>query len=345
MMQNLFLHRIQRLIQKKNVAFCDFSDSTFACKGALPPGTDTYSQIQIPFYIFRVAFRGRLPLRIFAGILLILIFATSGFFFEAAMADENSYSEAEIKAAFLLKFPYFVDWPAAAVASKPTTATFPLRLGIVGEDPFGRRLPNGIVPVEPGQTAFLVARLPVQSGNLADFQILYFSDSQSKATVNALLSIRHAPVLTVGEGEAFLKAMKTILVVDDFPENVDLLGRALSPEYKVVIAMKGADALRIAASLDPPDLILLDVLMPEMDGFEVCERLKGHPETKGIPVIFITGLADEVHESRGLALGAVDFLTKPLNPDLVRLRVRNHMNLQDLRQELKHCLELLKNRK
>jgi len=144
--------------------------------------------------------------------------------------------------------------------------------------------------------------------------------------------------------QAFQKAMKTILVVDDFPENVDLLGRALSPEYKVVIAMKGADALRIAASLDPPDLILLDVLMPEMDGFEVCERLKGHPETKGIPVIFITGLADEVHESRGLALGAVDFLTKPLNPDLVRLRVRNHMNLQDLRQELKHCLELLKNR-
>ena len=117
----------------------------------------------------------------------------------------------------------------------------------------------------------------------------------------------------------------TILVVDDTPENLSLMSDLLRDDYRVKVATNGEKALRIAAGESVPDMILLDVMMPGMDGYEVCRRLKADPTTKDIPVIFLTARTDPEDERVGLELGAVDFITKPVNPPLVQARVRNHL--------------------
>jgi len=119
----------------------------------------------------------------------------------------------------------------------------------------------------------------------------------------------------------------TVLVVDDAPENLHVLMEALKADYAILAATSGEKALELAAKKNP-DLILLDVLMPGLDGYEVCRRLKADPHTEEIPVIFITGLADEDDEVKGLSLGAIDYVTKPFNPLLVKARVKNHIALQ-----------------
>lgn len=107
------------------------------------------------------------------------------------------------------------------------------------------------------------------------------------------------------------------LVVDDTPANIQVLSAILKGQYKVKAATSGDKALKIATSDNPPDVILLDILMPEMDGFEVCRQLKADHTTSAIPVVFVSG-ADAVEDKeQGLALGAVDFLTKPVDPDQV----------------------------
>ena len=105
-------------------------------------------------------------------------------------------------------------------------------------------------------------------------------------------------------------AMPSILVVDDSPKNVDLLVNTLKHDYRLEIARNGPQALDYAKKYDP-DLILLDIMMPEMDGFEVCARLKAAPETKDIPVVFLTAMSDTDDKTRGFELGAVDYITKP----------------------------------
>ena len=125
-----------------------------------------------------------------------------------------------------------------------------------------------------------------------------------------------------------------ILVVDDTPTNIDILSNTLRPDFKVKAATSGKKALHIAFSDNPPDIILLDIMMPEMDGYEVCERLKNDPATQDIPVIFITAMTDEVDEARGLSLGAVDYITKPFSPALVKARVINHIELKKHRDQL-----------
>lgn len=127
-----------------------------------------------------------------------------------------------------------------------------------------------------------------------------------------------------------------ILVVDDTPENVDVLAGVLSPFYSVKVALSGEKALRIAQSDVPPELILLDVMMPEMDGYEVCRRLKANPVTSDIPIIFVTARAEVEDESRGFELGAVDYLTKPVCPELVLARVRTHVSLKQSLTRLEH---------
>ncbi|MEW5736988.1 MAG: two-component system response regulator [Thermodesulfobacteriota bacterium] len=119
-----------------------------------------------------------------------------------------------------------------------------------------------------------------------------------------------------------------ILVVDDMPSNINVLNLILKDDYAVSAARSGPDALRIAGSETPPDLILLDVMMPGMDGYEVCRRLKADPSTRGIPVLFVTAMADNEDETRGLEAGGVDYLTKPVSPPVVLARVRNHMQLK-----------------
>lgn len=120
----------------------------------------------------------------------------------------------------------------------------------------------------------------------------------------------------------------TILIVDDYPPNVFLLGEGLMEEHDVIVATSGAEALSLAASAKRPDLILLDILMPGMDGFEVCRRLKAEPWTRSIPVIFISAKDAIEDEARGLELGAVDYITRPFSIPIVRARVRTHVELK-----------------
>jgi len=120
----------------------------------------------------------------------------------------------------------------------------------------------------------------------------------------------------------------TILVVDDTPDNLILMNSLLKEDYKVKIANDGEKALRIAMSESPPDLILLDIMMPVMDGYEVCQRLKRDPKTTNIPVIFLTAKAEVEDEKKGLELGAVDYITKPISPPIVMARVKNHIALK-----------------
>lgn len=127
---------------------------------------------------------------------------------------------------------------------------------------------------------------------------------------------------------------KTILVVDDLPENIDVLRSILMPEYRVKAATSGEAALAVSRADPLPDLILLDVLMPGMTGFQTCRALKAGGATGGIPVLFVTSRDDPADESEGFAAGAVDYLHKPVNPHIVRARVRTHLELKAAREDL-----------
>jgi len=118
-----------------------------------------------------------------------------------------------------------------------------------------------------------------------------------------------------------------LLVVDDQPTNVQALYQAFSMDHQVLMATTGEQALKVCHDKQP-DLVLLDVEMPGMDGYEVCKRLKADAATRDIPVIFVTGHTDEEAESRGLDVGAVDFISKPINPRIVRARARTHITLK-----------------
>ena len=117
---------------------------------------------------------------------------------------------------------------------------------------------------------------------------------------------------------------KTVLVVDDAPENIRVLTAILAPSYRVKAATSGEKALQMCAADPLPELVLLDVVMPGIDGWEVCRRLKAEGRTAGVPVIFVTGNAEENERSRARSLGAADFIVKPLDPPDVLARVAAH---------------------
>ncbi|MBS1196626.1 MAG: response regulator [Proteobacteria bacterium] len=122
-------------------------------------------------------------------------------------------------------------------------------------------------------------------------------------------------------------AKPTILVVDDTPDNLSLMSGLLEEEYEVKIAINGAKALKIVAE-SPPDLILLDIMMPVMDGYEVCRQLKADPAATHIPVIFLTAKSEVEDEEKGLEMGAVDYITKPISPPILLARVKTQLNLK-----------------
>lgn len=126
----------------------------------------------------------------------------------------------------------------------------------------------------------------------------------------------------------------TILIVDDAPENLTVLSELLQPLYRVRAAISGEKALRIAGTPPRPDLILLDVMMPEMDGHEVFARLRADPHTRDIPVIFITAMDSTEAELNGLEMGAVDYISKPIVPPIVLARVRTQLELKQARDRL-----------
>ena len=126
-------------------------------------------------------------------------------------------------------------------------------------------------------------------------------------------------------------AQQTILMIDDSPENLSVLNDILRPQYRVLAATSGEKGLRIAGSQPTPDLILLDVMMPDVDGYTVLSRLHGNPVTRDIPVVFISALDDADEEERGLKLGAADYITKPINPILLQARVRTQLEAKQAR--------------
>ncbi|MCX7143024.1 MAG: response regulator [Proteobacteria bacterium] len=129
------------------------------------------------------------------------------------------------------------------------------------------------------------------------------------------------------------EAKPSILAIDDTPENLLTLGAALGAEFRLQFATSGAMGLALAEKA-PPDLILLDVMMPEMDGYETCRRFKANPRLRTIPVIFVTALGESDAESAGLALGAADYVTKPINVEIARQRIRNLLERERLRDEV-----------
>jgi putative two-component system response regulator len=136
---------------------------------------------------------------------------------------------------------------------------------------------------------------------------------------------------------------RTVLVVDDTPDNLSLMSGLLRSVYRVKLAASGARALQITSARPLPDLILLDIMMPDMDGYEVMRMLRADPETADIPVIFLTAMSAADDEQTGLDMGAVDYITKPINPAIVMARVHNHIELklardflQDQSRHLEH---------
>ena len=134
-------------------------------------------------------------------------------------------------------------------------------------------------------------------------------------------------------------AQKLILIVDDTPTNLGVISGALSDTYRTKVATNGQKALAIARAEDKPDLILLDVMMPEMDGYEVCTRLKADSATQEIPVIFLTGQTSVEDETRGFSVGAVDYVHKQFSPAIVKARVHSHIQLREARSQLAKQLD------
>jgi putative two-component system response regulator len=127
---------------------------------------------------------------------------------------------------------------------------------------------------------------------------------------------------------------KKILIVDDVPENIQILMESLKDEYSVIAATSGEKALKLSIVEPRPEIILLDVMMPGMNGYELCRRLKDNAVTADIPVMFITTLNEDMNEEQGLDLGAVDYITKPINPSIVKKRIKNQIELKQHRDHL-----------
>ncbi len=134
---------------------------------------------------------------------------------------------------------------------------------------------------------------------------------------------------------------QTILFVDDEPINIDLMKRLLSRDYTFKEALNGRTALKILNNDQLPDIVLLDVRMDEMDGFEVCRRIKDNPVTKKIPVLFVTGMRTPEEEVLGFEMGAIDYITKPIVPSVLLSRIRTHLELKQVREQLEKQNEIL----
>lgn len=139
-----------------------------------------------------------------------------------------------------------------------------------------------------------------------------------------------------------MKDRNRILVVDDDQINRSVIKEILHEEYEIIAAESGEIALKIVAGPNPPDLILLDILMPDMDGYKVCTRIKADEKTAHIPIIFVTAVSEAMDAAKAFDLGAVDYVTKPFNPVTVKARVNTHIKLSTTMQELENALKEVK---
>jgi len=140
--------------------------------------------------------------------------------------------------------------------------------------------------------------------------------------------------VTKSSAEGKEPTLPLVLIVDDVPDNLMLLSHIFKESYRVRLAQSGAKAIALCQSDTPPDLVLLDVMMPDMDGFEVIQRMREHPVSENIPVIFVTAMSDEEGRAKGLELGAVDYVSKPVDPDTLKLRVKNFMRYVNAQRQL-----------
>ena len=134
---------------------------------------------------------------------------------------------------------------------------------------------------------------------------------------------------------------QTILIVDDTPANLDVLVEILRPDYRTKVATSGDRALELVSAGAPPDLILLDIMMPGLNGYEVCKRLKANPATQNVPVIFVTAMSEVEDETKGLELGGVDYVTKPISPPIVKARIKTHLAVSEQARELERLVTRL----
>jgi CheY-like chemotaxis protein len=155
---------------------------------------------------------------------------------------------------------------------------------------------------------------------------------RSASSVGMVTAVTHEPPDRHSGSDT--EVHSTILIVDDTPDNLELLSQLFKDDYRIRIAHSGERAVDICQSNDPPDLILLDIMMPGMDGFEVARRMREHPTSETIPVIFVTAMTSDDARLKGLELGAVDFITKPIDPDVLKPRVRNFMRYVKLHKQL-----------
>ncbi|MBF0188887.1 MAG: response regulator, partial [Magnetococcales bacterium] len=132
----------------------------------------------------------------------------------------------------------------------------------------------------------------------------------------------------------------TLLIVDDERHNITVLGELLREEYNLMVAKNGKQALKLISSGKMPDLVLLDIMMPEMDGYEVCRNLKEDPVTRKIPVIFISAMSSEEDESKGFEVGGVDYVIKPFRPIVIKARIQTHLELKAHRDTLEQLSTL-----
>ena len=135
-----------------------------------------------------------------------------------------------------------------------------------------------------------------------------------------------------------MEKLNRILIVDDEKFNIKVLTEFLQNDYRIMVAKTGEQALKAVKSQTPPDLVLLDIIMPEMDGYEICKRIKTDPKSKHIPVIFVTAVSEAMDAAKGFELGAVDYITKPFNPVTVKARVNTHIQLYTAMRDLKTAL-------
>ncbi len=173
---------------------------------------------------------------------------------------------------------------------------------------------------------------------VSDFLVKPYTTARLEEKIASALGKRAARPSAAGAAPAPAPAkaevrQPTLLVVDDVPENLRLIADLFEGHYKVKVAANGAKALAVCSADNPPDLVLLDVMMPGMDGFEVARRMRAHPNSEHIPVIFVTALNDDASQKKGLDLGAVDFVSKPVDPAILKLRVDNFMRYVSLHMQ------------
>ncbi len=159
-----------------------------------------------------------------------------------------------------------------------------------------------------------------------------FLNPGQRRPVDRELATPEPPAKAVAQGKD--ATLPLVLIVDDVPDNLMLMSHIFKQSYRIRLAQSGAKALALCQSDTPPDLVLLDIMMPDMDGFEVIQRMREHPVSENIPVIFVTALSSEEGRAKGLELGAVDYVSKPVDPDTIKLRVKNFMRYVNVQRQL-----------